>query len=156
MSNKSTKNSGSELLEVQTDWRESEGDAVSEANDLIENLISDTRSELESDGKKVIGTYNYPILTQEKNENGRLFHMASTKAEINWVYENEIISTFSNTDIENKEHKNNYLIVEDELLKRFKKKFTGRYDRIGLSKLDFIDSDIIVDFTDFIEIPKSS
>lgn len=150
-------NSGSELLEVESDWKETSGEAEAEAVDLINDLIDDATDELESDGKKVIGTYNYPIITEEKVENGETLHKASTKAEVNWVYGKQTNLAYlqENFAAVNNRIENNYLIVEDELLKRFRKKFKGRYDRIGLAKLDFIDSDISVDFSDFVELPKS-
>ena len=147
-------NSGSEVLEVESQWRTTSGEAENECKELINELINSAEEYLESQGKRVTSREHGSMSIEERQNNEEKEFKAETTTTINWIEDSisesgdqfEIYSELSDT--------NYYLIVEDELLKRFRNKFRGRYSRIGLGKVDFIDSNIEIDESDFIEMPK--
>lgn len=81
--------SGTIYLSVETEWLASSGDAVSEAQQLIETEIETATSEIESENGQVVGVTHHSISVSERDEENGTVYQGTTNAEVEWVSDDE-------------------------------------------------------------------
>lgn len=135
--------SGTEVVYAESNWYYSLGEAERDCIVRLDQKVFSTTQRLEREGKRTIGSTNYSIQSDERVWNDKIEYKCSGTTEINWVSIMENLkssnkSTFSFTQ-------NPIIVVlEDEMLNRFKKKYTQGYHSMELKNIQILKSDIKV------------
>lgn len=133
--------SGTETVYAESEWHYSLGDAERECIENIDREINDTVRDLESGGKRIIGSTHYSISSEEREENDETEYKCSANSDINWVYNTEKAGSYKSN---NKIDEQRFIILEDELLARFIKNYGSSYHSIAIDKIVMLASDVKV------------
>lgn len=137
-------NSGTENLFATSDWHKTQGEAEAQCLNEMDSLIESTISRLESEGKQVVGSVNYSLEFEEQEREDEIYFRCYTSTEVNWVYEdsndkNLLSESFAGIP---KSTPSRFVVLEDELLNRFKRKFGAGYHSMELTSVSILASDV--------------